>query len=489
MSAHQYTEESYEKTERAVTDRQERLLPIRLVSVFFILLFAALLTYVTWYALHHKQELLNNGYNGQQSALAAKNVRGTIYSAHNEVLAQTVTDEEGNESRVYPYANKMAHVIGYSTHGKSGVELAANYYLLNSTASLQTRAALYEAGQKAPADDVYTTIDVNLQEVCYKALGVFKGAIVVTNPKTGEILAMVSKPDYDPNTIDRDWYELTLDDGSSELVNRATQGLYPPGSTFKIVTALEYIRENPDSYQNYGFSCSGHFDADGERINCYHGQSHGKVDFVSSFAKSCNSSFANMGTTLDDGAFSKTLNDLLFFNDLPLNVPYNKSSAFCDSTTPTGEMMQLSIGQGETLMSPMHLNLITQAIANGGRLMTPYFVSKVINAEDKVVMQNTPREFKRLMSEEEAQIMQGLMEEVVTNGTGRRLQEASYSAAGKTGSAEFNTGTDDSHAWFTGYAPAEDPEVSVTIIIENAGSGGEYAVPIAKRVFDAYFGL
>lgn len=489
MSAHQYTEESYERTERAVTDRQERLLPIRLVSVFFILLFAVLLTYITWYALHHKQELLNNGYNGQQSALAAKNVRGTIYSAHNEVLAQTVTDEEGNESRVYPYTNKMAHVIGYSTHGKSGVELAANYYLLNSTASLQTRAALYEAGQKAPADDVYTTIDVNLQEVCYKALGVFKGAIVVTNPKTGEILAMVSKPDYDPNTIDRDWYELTLDDGSSELVNRATQGLYPPGSTFKIVTALEYIRENPDSYQNYGFSCSGHFDADGERINCYHGQSHGKVDFVSSFAKSCNSSFANMGTTLDDGAFSKTLNDLLFFNDLPLNVPYNKSSAFCDSTTPTGEMMQLSIGQGETLMSPMHLNLITQAIANGGRLMTPYVVSKVINAEDKVVVQNTPSEFKRLMSEEEAQIMQGLMEEVVTNGTGRRLQEAGYSAAGKTGSAEFNTGTDDSHAWFTGYAPAEDPEVSVTIIIENAGSGGEYAVPIAKRVFDAYFGL
>ena len=425
MSAHQYTEESYEKTERAVTDRQERLLPIRLVSVFFILLFAALLTYVTWYALHHKQELLNNGYNGQQSALAAKNVRGTIYSAHNEVLAETVTDEEGNESRVYPYANKMAHVIGYSTHGKSGVELAANYYLLNSTASLQTRAALYEAGQKAPADDVYTTIDVNLQEVCYKALGVFKGAIVVTNPKTGEILAMVSKPDYDPNTIDRDWYELTLDDGSSELVNRATQGLYPPGSTFKIVTALEYIRENPDSYQNYGFSCSGHFDADGERISCYHGQSHGKVDFVSSFAKSCNSSFANMGTTLDDGAFSKTLNDMLFFNDLPLNVPYNKSSAFCDSTTPVGEMMQLSIGQGETLMSPMHLNFITQAIANGGRLMTPYVVSKVINAEDKVVMLNTPREFKRLMSEEEAQIMQGLMEEVVTNGTGRRLQEAS----------------------------------------------------------------
>ncbi|MBQ9512566.1 MAG: penicillin-binding protein 2 [Lachnospiraceae bacterium] len=479
----------HEGFERTVTERRERLLPIRLVSVFFVCLFAALLTYVTWYALSHKEELLNNGYNGQQTALAAKNVRGTIYSAHNDVLAQTLTDEAGNERRNYPYENLFAHVVGYSTHGKYGVELSANYYLLNSTSSLATRAALFEAGKKSFADDVYTTLDVDLQEVCYKALGAFKGAIVVTDPNTGAVLAMVSKPDFDPNTVDRDWAQLTQDDGSSELVNRATLGLYPPGSTFKIVTALEYLRENPDSYQNYGFTCNGHFDADGERINCYHGQTHGKVDFTSSFSKSCNSSFANMGTTLYDDAFSKTLNDLLFFNDLPLNVPYNKSSAYCDDTTPTGEMMQLSIGQGETLMSPVHLNLITQAIANDGVLMTPYVIREVVNAEGKVVTRHAPKEYRRLMREEEALVLQGLMEEVVENGTGRRLKEASYSAAGKTGSAEFNTGTDDSHAWFTGYAPATDPEVCVTIIIENAGSGGEYAVPIAKRIFDAYFGI
>ena len=476
-------------TLRAVTERKDRLLPIRLVGVFFVLLFVALLTYVSWYAITNKQELLNNGYNGQQTALAKKNVRGTIYSAHNDVLAETVADEAGVETRVYPYKNIFAHIVGYSTHGKYGVEAIANYYLLNSTSSLSSRAALYEDGIKTPADDVYTTLDVDLQQACYKALGVFKGAVVVSNPKTGEILAMVSKPDFDPNTVDAKWSELTLDDGSSELVNRATQGLYPPGSTFKIVTALEYIRENPTSYQNYGFSCSGHFDADGERINCYHGQSHGRVDFTTSFAKSCNASFANMGTTLNHGTFAGTLKDLLFYGDLPLKLPYNSSSAYCDQTTPTGEMMQLSIGQGETLMSPMHLNLITQAIANDGSLMTPYVVRKVVNAEGKTVMSAQPKEYKRLMKTEEARTLQTLMTEVVEDGTGKRLLEASYSSAGKTGSAEFNTETNDSHAWFTGYAPAEDPEICVTIVIENAGSGGEYAVPIAKRIFDVYFGV
>jgi peptidoglycan glycosyltransferase len=151
-------------------------------------------------------------------------------------------------------------------------------------------------------------------------------------------------------------------------------------------------------------------------------------------------------------------------------------------------MMQLSIGQGTTSITPMHLNMITCAIANDGVLMKPYVISEVKSADGKTVESFGSSEYKRLMSEEEADILTELMEGVVESGTATKLKGLSYTAAGKTGSAEFNSDSD-SHAWFTGFAPADDPEICVTIIIENAGSGGEYAVPVAKRIFDAYFGV
>ena len=150
-------------------------------------------------------------------------------------------------------------------------------------------------------------------------------------------------------------------------------------------------------------------------------------------------------------------------------------------------MMQTSIGQGKTQITPVHLNMITSAIANGGVLMKPYVIDHVENDAGSVVKTFKPSEYKRLMSEEEADKLTELLTAVVEEGTARKLKGLSYTAAGKTGSAEYNNVKGDSHAWFTGFAPAEDPEVCVTIIVEGAGSGGDYAVPIARRIFDAYF--
>ena len=141
------------------------------------------------------------------------------------------------------------------------------------------------------------------------------------------------------------------------------------------------------------------------------------------------------------------------------------------------DMMQVAIGQGTTQISPMHLNMITCAIANDGKLMKPYMVERVENSEGSIVKQFNPAAYGSLMTQEEAQILTDLMTEVVNSGTGRKLSGLSYTAAGKG----------DSHAWFTGFAPAEDPQICVTIIIEGAGSGGDFAVPVAKRIFDAYF--
>lgn len=454
---------------------------------FFGLIFAVLIGYLGYFTATSRQEMINNSYNSRQEILLSQNYRGSIYSKDGDVLAQTVPDEEENETRVYPYANLFAHIVGYSTQGRTGVEALANYYLINTSISIRNKVANNVAGVKNPGDNVYTTLDVQIQQVADSQLSIYKGAIVVTEVSTGKILAMVSHPDFDPNQIADIWDSLIESETSSVLLNRASQGQYPPGSTFKIVTALEYIRENPSTYSDYTFQCAGYFALGGSRISCYHGSSHGSVNFESSFAKSCNSSFANIGMSLDRESFAETLEDLLFDQPLPLTLAYNRSHVAVSEDMGTAEMMQTSIGQGRTQITPIHLNLITSAVANGGVLMKPYVIDHIESADGNIVKTFQPESYGRLMSEEESAILRELMTSVVENGTATKLSGLSYTAAGKTGSAEYNDVKGDSHAWFTGFAPAENPEVCVTIIVEGAGSGGDYAVPIARRIFDAYF--
>lgn len=472
------------KTKKKAKKKNKEIL---IVAWSFVLLFLGLSGYITYFCATHKQELINNSYNGRQQMLIAQNRRGRILSADGDILAQTLQDDEGNEKREYPYQNLFSHVVGYATNGRMGVEAQANYYLINSSAPLSQKAGLELAGEKYPGDDVYTTLDVGLQQVASTALGVYQGAILVTEPATGKILAMVSKPDFNPEQISAMWDELIADEDSSILLNRATQGLYPPGSTFKIMTALEYIRENPDSYSNYSYSCSGALTRGEDRIQCYHGTVHGGVNFTTSFAKSCNTSFANMGFTLNRAAFGDTLEGLLFNQKLPVSFNSNTSRVDMSADTTDSEMMQISIGQGTTSITPLLLNMITCAVANGGTLMEPYVVDRVENSAGSSVKSFSPAAYGKLMEPEEAQILGALMRDVVEEGTASRLKGLSYTAAGKTGSAEYGTVKGDSHAWFTGYAPAEEPQICVTIIIEGAGAGGDYAVPIAKRIFDAYF--
>lgn len=476
------SEEKKSKPKRLTGKRE-----IQITTWSFVLLFLGMIGYLAYFTATSRQDMINNSYNSRQQILLSKNYRGSILSRDGEVLAETVMDDEQNETRVYPFENLFSHIVGYSTKGRMGVEALANYYLINSNTSLPQRAANDAAGRKNPGDTVYTTLDVQIQEVADKQLSIYRGAIIVTEVQTGKILAMVSHPDFDPNEIRTIWDSLAEDDSSSILVNRATQGMYPPGSTFKIITALEYIRENTDTYQQYSYPCSGSYRHGNSSISCYHGTSHGKVDFMLSFAKSCNSSFANIGMSLDRKAFQETLDDLLFNRELPLTLNYAKSSVNVTDGVSDPEMMQTSIGQGKTQITPIHLNMITCAIANQGILMRPYVVDRVENDAGNLVKGFKAESYGRLMSEEEADILTQLMTDVVEEGTASKLKGLNYTAAGKTGSAEYNNVKGDSHAWFTGFAPAEDPQVCVTIIVEGAGSGGDYAVPIAKRLFDAYF--
>lgn len=479
--------------QRMEKERQKRIdfinatRQIKVVSYIFPVIFAGLIFYLIYFVHVTSDTVINNSYNNKrQEILASETYRGDIVTEKGDVLATTQVSADGTETRVYPYGNLFAHAVGYSTNGRMGVEQMMNINLVTSNDNLVEKIQNDLQEEKHKGNTVVTTFEPKLQDVAYQALGAYNGAVIVMEPSTGKILAMVSKPDFDPNQIDEIWDNLVNDENSSVLLNRATQGLYPPGSTFKIITALEYIKENRDDIDSYQFQCNGSFRSDTSKINCYHGSKHGNVDFYTSFAKSCNSSFANMSLQLDKDKFESTLSDLLFYKDLPVDFPYKKSQAQMGSDVEDGEIIQTAIGQGKTQMTPLHLSMITSAIANNGLLMKPYCITQVQASTGKVILSNKPQEYGNLMTEEDAAVLTEMMAMVVENGTATKLSGRKYTAAGKTGSAEYNTKSD-SHAWFTGFAPVENPQIAVTVIVEGAGSGGDYAVPIARRIMDEYF--
>ena len=305
---------------------------------------------------------------------------------------------------------------------------------------------------------------------------------------------MVSKPDFDPNYIESNWEMLNSDDSGSPLLNRATQGLYPPGSTFKILTVLEYIRENPLTYGNYEYNCEGVTYKDDVKLKCYDYEVHGYEDLKGSFQHSCNTSFANIGLSLDIAKFRDFCESMMFNGKLPTVLPYSESQFRLQSGSSDGDIMTTSIGQGDTLVSPFHMALITAAIANNGNLMYPYVVDKIENSEGILVKQTKPILYQQLISAEEAGILQDFMVSVVEGGTASALSGRNYTAAGKTGSAEYEVGglTGDeanfsTHSWFVGYSNVEDPDIVVSVIAENGGTGSFAAVPIARDIFDYYY--
>lgn len=457
------------------------------VSIFFVTVFLIMIVFTCIYVRKNEMTWSNNSYNSRLEMQKKEVERGPIYASGGEILAVTRVDEDDLEYRSYPYGNVFSHIVGFESRGYMGIESIANYYLLHSHESIRGQVSNTIYNKKNEGDGVYTTLDVSLQTAVYEALGKKNGAVIVSNPQTGEILCMVSKPDFDPNTLKEIWETIVADEDNSVLVNRATQGLYAPGSTFKIVTMLEYLRENNYDIEDYEYVCNGYY-YDGEhKINCYHGSVHGMVGLKESFAESCNASFANIGESLNQNGLKKLAKDLLFNEKLPISIPSSKSRLVIDEDTQKGDMLQYAIGQGDILMTPMHLNMLTQAVANDGVLMKPLLIDYVANNKNIVVKDFKISEYKQLMSETEADILTDFMISVVKEGTGSALKNDSYTVAGKTGSAEFKEESTISHAWFTGFAPADDPQICVTVIVEEGGSGSRAAVPIAGEIFDTWF--
>lgn len=468
----------------AIKRKKARNREYSFVSCFFVLIFVSLIGYVIYYNAVKSEDFINSPYNTRQDTFSDRVVRGSIRSSDGEVLAQTNVYEDGTEERVYPYQNIFAHVVGFDSNGKSGLESEANFQLLTSHQFFLDQMKNEFRDRKNMGDTVVSTLDAGLQVTAYNALGDRRGAVVAMEPSTGRILVQVSKPDFDPNTIAQNWDWLVADENNSSLLNRATNGAYPPGSTFKVVMALDYFRTK-GTFEGYSYLCQGSITLNDHTISCYNGTVHGQEDFYSAFASSCNCAFADIGTDIGASSIRRTAEELLFNRKLPL-PSYKESSFTLEKNSPVPLVMQTAIGQGNTLVSPMHMALITSAIANGGVLMKPYLIEQVESVDGEVVKTTEPEVYKKLMTANEANLLGKLMKNVVDYGTASALSGRGYTAAGKTGSAEFDE-NGSSHSWFIGYSNVNNPDLVVVVIVENGGTGSQAAVPIAGEIFDAYY--
>ncbi len=456
------------------------------IFYLFLIAFCLMIGYLVYFQVFRSESVISSPYNSRQDLYAEHVIRGDILSSDGVVLATTTENGDGTETRVYPYGRVFAHAVGYSTNGKAGVESQANFSLLRSHSFFIKQIANDIRDEKNMGDSVVTTLDYDVQTAAYNALGNQDGAVVVLEASTGKVISMVSKPDYDPNTLEADWDAIVADDSSSVLLNRATSGLYPPGSVFKIFTTLEYVHENSD-YEDYTYTCTGERQAGDTQIHCYHNTAHGQENLLTSFANSCNTSYATVGSTLDVGRFRSLLNDMLFNQSLPGSLAGAASSFTLSTDDSVARVMQTAIGQGDTLVTPLHMAMVAAAIDQDGMAYTPYIIDHTEAEGGTTVRRYRPSSYGEIMSESDARLLREYMSAVVQYGTATALSGQSYQVAGKTGSAEYNS-AGDSHGWFVGYASkAGYEDIAIAVIVEDGGSGSASAVPVAKSVFDVYF--
>lgn len=451
---------------------------IKLVLFLICLMFLSLVLYLTYFQGFKADKISQNSYNKRLWINEEKTRRGNIEDRNGLVLAHSEKDED-RYRRVYNFENLYSHIIGYSYRefGKSGLELNYNNTLLNISENLSINEIKNLVDSSGTGNNLRLTIDHEIQKYTREKLEGRKGAIVVSNPKTGEIYSMVSLPDFNPAKLKDNWGSI-MENPDSPFINRATSGLYPPGSSFKLVTSLG-ILENPAIDQN--FSCQGSVLVDGYNLKDYSGKAHGDIDLAQALTKSCNTYFASKSQDLGKDNFYKLLSRAYIGKEIDFDLPTKASRIEEKSKMGKTSLAAASIGQGKLLVSPLNMNLITAAIANDGVMMKPILVKNVISPRNNVIKTNNPLPMSTLTDKDLANELKDMMVSVVNNGTGKNAQLGNIQVAGKTGTAENASGK--SHAWFTGFAPAEDPQVVVTVILEeDASTGGKTAAPIARDI-------
>lgn len=448
----------------------------------FIGLFMLLIVYLLGYVIIKSDEDINNPYNKRQNLLAEKVVRGTIYSKDMVALALTETDKDGNEKRVYPFNDLFCHVVGSYDMGRYCLESSYNFELLTTEKSIIDEVIAELNNEKLQGNSIVTTLDIDLQSACFNALGDYNGSIILMDVENGDILSMVSKPGYNPNDIKKIWEDIKSD-SSGILVNRSTQGLYPPGSVFKIFTLGEYIESHKSSYKDFSYKCEGTISFADFSMNCSNKRAHGLLDLKGAFANSCNCSFVNMGTMIDADKLNEYCQKRLFNAELPIDIPYKSSSITLSNSDSEFMKSQTAIGQGETLVTPIHMCMVMSSIANDGILMKPRLVTSIIGENGKTVKDFGTDEYKELYTKEETDVLKEYLREVVKSGTATRLKRDNMDIYGKTGTAQISAnGKADS--WFAGAVSTENKTYAIAVVLENIDENTSPAVVVTKEIIN-----
>lgn len=447
------------------------------VLVAVCLMFLSLVTYLLYFNMFEAEEVASNPYNKRQWEDEKFVKRGNIYDRDGVLLAETLVDGD-SRTRNYPKGNLYSHLIGYYSrvYGKSQLEMAYDKELLGHgdiTINFNELRSGY---------DLYLTVDDELQQYAYQQLGKRNGAVVALEPKTGKVLAMVSYPDFDPNaeSLEKNWSGI-VEREDSPLLARATQGLYPPGSTYKIATAAAAYDTGRIAEI---FDDTGTFTQGGLKVDNYGKKKYGEIGIQRGFEVSSNFVFCSLGYEMGADKVKENAENFGINKGISFDIATAKSRIEYKKMNDSDAAL-VSIGQGQLLMTPLHVAMMGAAVANGGEMMQPYLVESVKTASGISLSTTRPQVYATPMSRDCAEYLDELMQGVVKNGTGTGAKISGITVAGKTGTAENETEKD--HAWFVGYAPAEDPQIAVAVLLEyDGGGGGSNAAPIARRVMQKY---
>lgn len=444
--------------------------------------------------------------------------RGTIFARDGEVLAQSRVQGE-NATRTYPNPT-AGHVVGihHRRLGSTGLEERYSDVLSGSRGDVLQRLQHRFLGTPLRGGDVFTTLDARVQRAAVEALGASRGAIVVLDPRSGAVLGMASQPGFDPNAIERTWDALRADQ-SAPLLNRAIQATYPPGSTFKVVTAAAALDKGiVDPEQE--FRCTTVAQIDGLAADCRNHAHVAAVSFRQAFAWSCNRTFALTGLFLPLGApLAPRLDDRAMpgrpwasvdvtaaaeqLTSYARAFGFERAPAFDLTVVPsqvkgegdwyTSLLAQTAFGQGELAATPLQMALVAAAVANDGVVPVPYLADHArlpngsVRTLKPVLAATLSPIQQRAMSPAAAGRLREFMVDSVEYAYAQQAKIPGVRVAGKTGTAETGVG-EIPHSWFIGFAPADAPRVAVAVILEHRGSGSEFATPAARRVMAAALG-
>lgn len=458
-----------------MSDREKRRILVLLSGVVVLLI--ALMVYLTYFMIFEGETYRSSSQNRRNTIESANILRGSFYDRDNQVLAQTIINEDGKKIRTYSYPHLYSHVIGYTFPdlGKSGLELTMDEYLTNRHSLGIEEAIKKYFERESTGHSIRLSIDTQVQLKSSELLGDNKGAIVALNPKTGEVYSMVSKPNFNPVNLRENWKEIN-ESGESPLFNRAINGLYPPGSVMKVISTASILEEKiPLDYTHTGTQV-----IDGYEYKDATSRQYGEIGLEEAFIRSLNTYFVDKIQKVGQSKFEQTASRFMFEETIPFELPISKSTLNFSSSTNKNQLSASSIGQGRVLSTPMEMALMASAIANNGTIMKPYLVSEIIKPDNTVFKTTEPEVLSQAISPELAEEINKLMIKTTNLGTGKSASIRNIQVSSKTGTAENETGK--THAWYVGFAPAEDPVVAVAVIVEQGGSGGEVAAPIGRDV-------